>query len=458
MSTVPLRMAAPATQVSRSRKNPPVFPPLPGDLTSGVSLVEGVARIPYQEAYRVLAEALAPDAEKYAPALREELPAIVTHWLQSTTEAPIMLGAAEGARWRQILSGYAAAARDAAQPVPFIIDYSSLPFAPVANPSFQFIDLFAGIGGFRLALQAQGGKCVFTSEWDKHAKHTYALNFGETPFGDIRQFTGPNITEAEIKSLIPDHDILAAGFPCQPFSNAGVSARSSLGQSHGFSCEIQGTLFFDLVRIAKAKRPRVLLLENVRNLENHNKGDTFKRIRHTIENDLGYSFDYQIIDSSPLVPQKRKRCYMVCIRDKGAKFQFPEIIGPSLALGDFLEEAPAKKYTISDRLWLGHKNRTQRNLDRGAGFTAFEADLSKPAHTLVARYYKDGKECLIPQKGQNPRMLTPKECARLQGYPAHFNSHPTDTHAYKQFGNSVAVPVVELVASSVVNQVLPGIQ
>lgn len=460
MSTVPLRMAAPVVKVSRSRKNPPVFPPLPGDLPSGVSLVDGVARIPHYEAYRVLAAALTPEAAAHAPALRDELPAIVTHWLQSTDEAPIMLGAREGVRWRQILSGYAGAAiqggaaGEPSQQVPFTIDYSSLPFPPAAEPAFRFIDLFAGIGGFRLALQAQGGKCVFTSEWDKHAKHTYALNFGETPFGDIRQFTGQNITEAEIKKLIPDHDILAAGFPCQPFSHAGVSARSSLGQSHGFSCEIQGTLFFDLVRIAKAKRPRVLLLENVRNLENHNKGDTFKRIRHTIENDLEYSFDYQIIDSSPLVPQKRVRCYMVCLRDKGEKFNFPEIVGPSLALGDFLEDDPAEKYTISNRLWLGHKKRTQRNLDRGAGFTAFEADLSKPAHTLVARYYKDGKECLIPQADKNPRMLTPKECARLQGYPPGFLNHPTDTHSYKQFGNSVAVPVVTAVASAIVNQII----
>jgi DNA (cytosine-5)-methyltransferase 1 len=423
-----------------------------------VSLVDGVARIPHYEAYRVLAAALTPEAATHAPALRDELPAIVTHWLQSTDEAPIMLGAKEGARWRQILSGYAGAsiaggaAGEPTAQVPFTIDYSSLQFPPVAEPAFRFIDLFAGIGGFRLALQAQGGKCVFTSEWDKYAKHTYALNFGETPFGDIRQFTGPDITESEIRALIPNHDVLAAGFPCQPFSHAGVSARSSLGQNHGFSCEIQGTLFFDLVRIAKAKRPKVLLLENVRNLENHNKGDTFARIRRTIEQDLGYSFSYQIIDSSPLVPQRRKRCYMVCLRDKKVDFKFPEITGPALALGKFLEKKPAEKYTISDRLWLGHINRTRRNLDRGTGFTAFEADLTKPANTLVARYYKDGKECLIPQDGKNPRMLTPRECARLQGYPPEFLHHPTDTHAYKQFGNSVAVPVVKIIAKSVVDK------
>ena len=439
-------MSAPVSKVSRSRKNPPVFPPLPGDSSSKVTVVDGVARIPHYEAYRVLAAALTPEADAHAPALRDELPAIVTHWLQCTDEAPIMFGAKEGERWRQILSGYAGAAVDAKPQIPFSIDYSSLPFPPVAAPAFRFIDLFAGIGGFRLALQAQGGKCVFTSEWDRYAKHTYALNFGETPFGDIRQFTGSNLTESEIRALIPDHDVLAGGFPCQPFSHAGVSARSSLGQSHGFSCEIQGTLFFDLVRIAKAKRPKILLLENVRNLESHNNGDTFARIRRTIEDDLGYSFTPKTIDASPLVPQRRKRCYMVCLRDKNAKYTFPEVDGPPLPLSGALEKKPAEKYTISDRLWLGHINRSKRNIDRGTGFTAYEADLSKPSNTLVARYYKDGKECLIPQKGKNPRMLTPLECSRLQGYPENFSIHPTDTHAYKQFGNSVAVPVVARIA------------
>ena len=459
MSTAIVRKVI--SKASGTRNKPPAFPPLPGETPTGVQLVDGVARIPYYEAYRVLAGALTPEVANHAPTLREELPAIVTHWLQSTDEAPIMFGAEEGDRWRQILSGYVGAAiyggasSKTARQVPFSIDYGGLPFPPEDKPAFRFIDLFAGIGGFRIALQRQGGECVFTSEWDKYAKHTYAQNFGETPFGDIRQFTAPEISEEKIRDLIPDHEILAAGFPCQPFSNAGVSARSSLGQQHGFSCEIQGTLFFDLVRIAKAKRPKVLLLENVRNLASHNQGDTFKRIRKTIEDDLGYSFAYEIIDSSPLVPQRRKRCYMVCLRDKKLNYSFPEITGPALALGDYLEDAPETKYTISDRLWEGHKNRTQRNLDRGTGFTAFEADLSKPANTLVARYYKDGKECLIPQKGKNPRMLTPKECARLQGYPNKFLHHPTNMHAYKQFGNSVAVPVVEAIAKTLARYACP---
>jgi DNA (cytosine-5)-methyltransferase 1 len=330
------------------------------------------------------------------------------------------------------------------------IDYTGLPFPPNEKPKFTFIDLFAGIGGFHLALQELGGKCVFSSEWDKYAKQTYWNNFGEVPFGDIRQFTNDNQTDEEIAANIPDHDVLAAGFPCQPFSRAGVSARSSLGQKHGFSCEIQGTLFFDLVRIAKAKKPKVLFLENVRNLQSHDGGRTFAKIKDVIENDLGYSFDPKVIDSSTSVPQRRKRCYMVCFR-KGREFTFPDFEGPLKPLGSILEQQPDARFTISDRLWQGHIKRTNRNLDRGAGFTAFEADLSKPSNTLVARYYKDGKECLVPQDGMNPRKLTPRECARLQGYPEEFKFHKVDSHAYEQFGNSVSVPVISKIAARIIH-------
>jgi DNA (cytosine-5)-methyltransferase 1 len=407
--------------------------------------------LPYTQALRVLlsAEAGQPHPEE----VRAELPAIISHWLQSPKEAPLKLGVETGTRWRATLATYARTtegefldhSRTARKP-PVGVDFSALPFPPTEKPKFTFIDLFAGIGGFRLALQSLGGKCVFSSEWDAYAKQTYWNNFGEVPFGDITQFTTEARTDDEIDADIPNHDVLTGGFPCQPFSRAGVSARSSLGQKHGFSCEIQGTLFFDLVRIARAKRPKVMFLENVRNLQSHDGGQTFDRIRKTIENDLGYSFESMAIDSSTLVPQRRKRCYMVCFRD-GQKFEFPEFAGPPKTLGSILEDNPDDRFTISDRLWQGHIKRTNRNLNRGVGFTAFEADLTKPANTLVARYYKDGKECLIPQDGKNPRKLTPRECARLQGYDEEFKPHPVDAHAYKQFGNSVAVPVISKIAA-----------
>ena len=336
---------------------------------------------------------------------------------------------------------------------PFTVDYEGCPFPPRKNHKFRFIDLFAGIGGFRLALQKHGGKCVFSSEWDYAARETYRDNYGEVPFGDIRQFTSSAISDKELKNLIPDHDVLAAGFPCQPFSHAGVSARKALGKQHGFSCEIQGTLFFDLMRIAKVKRPKVIFLENVKNLEKHDGGRTFKRIKRTIEKELKYSFSYAVIDSSSVVPQRRKRCYIVCLRNKRDKFDFPKFKGPAKPLRSILQRNVLPKYTISNKLWQGHINRTKRNIERGVGFTAYEADLSKPAHTLVARYYKDGKECLIPQHGKNPRMLTPRECARLQGYPEPFRFHPARVQAYRQFGNSVAVPVVRRIAKRIANKI-----
>jgi DNA (cytosine-5)-methyltransferase 1 len=207
------------------------------------------------------------------------------------------------------------------------------------------------------------------------------------------------------------------------------------------------------MRIVKVKRPKVLFLENVKNLQVHDSGRTFDRIRKTITKDLGYSFAAEVIDASPLVPQRRKRCYMVCFRDNHP-FDFPVIDGQPLPLSSILEESPDSSFTLSDRMWNGHIKRTQRNLDRGAGFTAFEANLSKPANTLVARYYKDGKECLIPQKNLNPRMLTPRECARLQGYPENFRIHHWAMQAYRQFGNSVAIPVIRIIGRALLSRLL----
>jgi len=324
------------------------------------------------------------------------------------------------------------------------LDFSTIsplpPFQGIENNAFKFIDLFAGIGGFRLAMQELGGRCVFSSEWDKHAQKTYHANFGEYPEGDIT-----HIDEKDI----PDHDVLCAGFPCQPFSLAGVSARRSRDTAHGFACKTQGTLFFDVARIIQEKKPKVVFLENVKNLISHDKGNTFKIIENTIR-ELGYSFSYKIINAESYVPQKRVRCYMVCLRNTDEEFSFPEKNGEPLPLKSILEKNVDEQFTISDKLWAGHQRRTANNLARGTGFTAFCADINKPSNTIVARYGKDGKECLIPQKSKNPRMLTPRECARLQGFPEEYIIPVAKTAAYRQFGNSVALPVIKEIASKII--------
>ena len=326
--------------------------------------------------------------------------------------------------------------------------YWDIPFPAPENPTFRFIDLFAGIGGFRLALQNLAGKCVFSSEIDNSVKKTYEMNFGEFPFGDIKDFTGASITDEELYKLIPDHNLLAAGFPCQPFSLAGVSARNSLGQDHGFLDMVKGTLFFDITRIIKVKKPDVIFLENVKNFRVHDKGKTYDTVKNTIE-DLGYTFFSDTINAESLVPQSRQRFYMVGFKNKVSDFSFPEFEGEPKKLGDYLEINVPENFTISDKLWKGHIDRTKRNLERGTGFTANLATLDKPAKTLVARYGKDGKECLIPQKDKNPRKLTPRECARLQGFPENYLLPLSNAAAYHQFGNSVAVPVIQAIAQNI---------
>lgn len=328
---------------------------------------------------------------------------------------------------------------------------SSVPFPAPENARFSFVDLFAGIGGFRLALQGNGGRCLFTSEIDPAAKVVYERNFGVYPYGDIRQFTGKDLDDEELDRRIPEHDVLAAGFPCQPFSRAGVSARNAIGTEHGFHDEVSGTLFFDILRIATVKRPKVLFLENVQNLTRHDGGHTFEVIRNMIENSLGYAFTHAVIDSSRMVPQRRKRTYIVATRLSPA-FEFdlrPFEVGEQLPLRSALVDKADERFTISDQLWQGHQERTRNNLERGVGFTAHLADLDRPANTLVARYGKDGKECLIPQLGRNPRMLTPRECANLQGFPNDFVIAEAKTTAYRQFGNAVAVPVVSELARQI---------
>ena len=307
---------------------------------------------------------------------------------------------------------------------------------------YSFIDLFAGIGGIRLAFEPYG-TCVFSCEWDVKAQETYGVNFGEKPCGDIR-----SVNEKDI----PDHDILLAGFPCQPFSIAGVSKKKSLGREHGFLDETQGTLFFDIARIIKEKQPKAFLLENVKNLRSHDKGKTFKVIKNVLEKELGYTVYERVINAKGLVPQNRERIYIVGFKNP-IKFEFPDIPKEGPALHTILEEDVDDKYTLSDKLWNYLQAYKEKHAKKGNGFGYGLADLNSYSRTLSARYYKDGSEILIPQEEKNPRRLTPRECARLQGFPDSFKIVVSNTAAYKQFGNSVAVPVVERIAERVIQAI-----
>ncbi len=309
------------------------------------------------------------------------------------------------------------------------------------NAKFSFIDLFAGIGGFRLALTHWGGQCIFASEWDKYAQLTYERNFGHTLEGDITKIH---------EDCIPDHDILTAGFPCQPFSIAGVTKHNALGNSHGLLHATQGTLFFDVARIIKRKRPKAFILENVKNLLSHDRGKTFKVIRHTLENDLGYHIYFKIIDARTEVPQHRERIYIVGFEKNPTCFTFPFMPDSHPKLRDILVDEVEDKYTLTDHLWAYLQQYAAKHKARGNGFGYGLADLDGVTRTLSARYYKDGAEILIPQENKNPRRLTPRECARLMGYRDNYQIVCSDTRAYKQFGNSVVVPVITRVAREVV--------
>jgi DNA (cytosine-5)-methyltransferase 1 len=331
-----------------------------------------------------------------------------------------------------------------------LFEVENVPFPTPENYTFKFIDLFAGIGGFRLAMQNLGGKCVFTSEWDNFAKITYRANFGEVPFGDI--------TKDETKKYIPnDFDVLCAGFPCQPFSIAGVSKKNALGRLHGFLDETQGTLFFDLARIIEDKKPKAFILENVKNLLSHDKGKTFKIILATLK-ELGYSIHYKVLDGKHFVPQHRERILIVGFREEifGGKetFQFPDMSNKKYALKKILEKEVEKKYTLSDHLWFYLQEYAKKHKAKGNGFGFGLTDLTGISRTMSARYYKDGAEILIPQKDKNPRRLTPRECARLQGYPDSFLIQVSDNQAYKQFGNSVVVPLIQAVGENLIKELL----
>lgn len=342
-----------------------------------------------------------------------------------------------------------------------------LPLQPATDEtaidaSFTFIDLFAGIGGIRMAFEGIGGRCVFTSEWDSYSQKTYSHNYrdGHPIAGDITQIEAGEV---------PDHDVLLAGFPCQPFSIAGVSKKNALGRAHGFNDETQGTLFFDICRIIDVKRPRAFLLENVKNLTSHDKGRTFDVIKRALI-ELGYHIHYRVIDGAHFVPQHRERILIVGFREE-VDFNFDALPLPPKGerkLGDILHKTDGTepllpwdgdayfdhkkrkqqdKYTLTDNLWRYLQGYAEKHRAKGNGFGFGLVGPENTTRTLSARYYKDGSEILLTQgTKKNPRRLTPRECARLMGFPDTYRIPVSDTRAYKQFGNSVVVDVMAHVA------------
>lgn len=380
--------------------------------------------------------------------LIRDVPPRVTSWIESVrraeglTQKEFVIKMLERACDGGSQPGLFDTVRQCPQPVP-----DSLPFT--------FIDLFAGIGGLRIGLQRVGGKCVFTSEWDKNSQKTYRKWFGEEPHGDL--------TKISIND-IPAHDVLAAGFPCQPFSIAGVSKKNSLGRAHGFKCLTQGTLFFDVINIVEIKKPAVLLLENVKNLKSHDQGRTWAVIESNLR-EQDYWVFHKVLDAAAFgVPQHRERVFIVCFRKKvfpeEPKFTFPEECPTRSKLRDILEPNPADKYTLTDHLWAYLQGYAKRHAEKGNGFGFGLAKLDGVTRTLSARYYKDGSEILIPQEGKNPRRLTPTEAARLMGFDAEvadllglkgdLPQVVSDMQAYRQFGNAVVPAVSTAVAKQIV--------
>ncbi|MFZ7104863.1 MAG: DNA (cytosine-5-)-methyltransferase [Peptococcaceae bacterium] len=330
------------------------------------------------------------------------------------------------------------------------------------NNEFTFIDLFSGIGGLRMGFEAVGGKCVFSCEWNKYCRQTYKANFKcDHPFAeDIREV---------LLDSVPQYDLLIAGFPCQPFSIAGVSKKNSLNQPHGFACKTQGTLFFNVANFISCHRPKAFLLENVKGLVSHDKGNTFRVIINTLRNELGYNVDYRIINAKSYLPQNRERIYIAGFRD--IDFSFDEMYVPDPESGPVLktilhpedgseeEENPytvgnkarvSEKYTLSQHLWQYLQDYSAKHKAKGNGFGCGLVTQNDKTRTLSARYYKDGSEILVRQEGKPPRRLTPRECSRLMGFDSpngeKFIIPVSDTQAYRQFGNAVAVPAVEAVA------------
>ena len=389
----------------------------------------------------------------------EEMLAVITHWMHNAGKAS---ASPYGEKCRKYLQTILCASDPSLDKKDITLksikeqglfqDAVNVPFPSPERSKFTFIDLFAGMGGFRLAMQKHGGRCVFSSEWNAYAQKTYFANFGEVPFGDI--------TDERIKAYIPDNfDVLCAGFPCQPFSIAGISKKNSLGRAHGFLDKTQGTLFFDVAEIIRRKRPKAFYLENVKNLQSHDKGRTFHVISNTLQ-ELGYNIHYQIMDGKYYVPQHRERIMIIGFRDdlyQGKEtFTFPAKEDPHLKIRDILDPNIDAKYTLTDKLWLYLQNYAKKHQANGNGFGYGLTNLNGISRTLSARYYKDGSEILIPQgEGKNPRRLSPRECARLMGYSDQYIINAvSEVQAYHQCGNSVIVPLITEVSGNLVKSML----
>lgn len=411
---------------------------------------------------------ISPDMLQSAPSAVEMLAELRTIYSVEQIASRLGVSPKTVERWSQgtssCRSGYLPALRELLDP----------PFAhELSTGRFRTIDLFAGIGGIRAAFAQHGGECVFTSEWNTFAQKTYRANYadGEPLVGDIVPYPA---------SQIPDHDVLLAGFPCQPFSIAGVSKKNSLGRAHGFKDKTQGTLFFDVARIIDEKRPKAFLLENVKNLRSHDKGRTFEVIRSTLVEELGYDLHVQVLDGRDFVPQHRERIMIVGFREPQSDFSFDDIRRPERRpiLADILHRTDGtepylpwdgdrffdheharvlEKYTLTPRLWAYLQGYAAKHRAAGNGFGFGLVGPQDTSRTLSARYYKDGSEILISQgDDRRPRRLTPRECARLMGYPDTFQIPVSDTQAYRQFGNSVVVPMISEVARLIAERIAPS--
>jgi len=380
----------------------------------------------------------------------DDIVAISSHWLNSKNDKIPLLSSAASEMLAKMepLNLLCETSQEYLE-----LDWSgNIPYPSPNNWKFKFIDLFAGIGGFRQAFQQAGGKCVFTSEWDKYAKQTYFANYGEMPYGDIRLVP---------KDDIPDHDVLCAGFPCQPFSLAGVSKKNSLGRKHGFEDETQGTLFFEIKEILRIKRPKAFMLENVKNLLSHDKGVTFEVIRHALEDSLGYVINWKVVDGAAWVPQHRERIFIVGFDPKQINISKQDIVIPDKPPGSYVYpelssviRPHVEGYTLGPGTWdtlVRHKaNHAQKGNGFGYGLHQLPVAPGEVTRTISARYHKDGAEVLIEQEGQRPRRLTIEEAMQLQGYdPGKFVFPVSKTQAYKQIGNSVVVPAIAACASMI---------
>ena len=421
-------------------------------------------KMTYKQARELVSKHIKENHHKFID--DSECEATISHFLQSPAICPPFMPYKLFMECKDLLSGKKKALNDKVKKAAELaIEYQpnlqfvddSIPFPPPATPKFTFIDLFAGIGGFRIAMQENGGKCVFSCEWDKYAKKTYEANFGETPYGDIRSFKVKNIP-------IPTHDVLCAGFPCQPFSLAGVSKKNSMGRKHGFEDETQGTLFFEIASIISEKRPKAFFLENVKNLFRHDKGKTFEIIRRTLVDELKYIVNWDIVDGSKWVPQHRERLFIVGYNPELINISKEEIIIPKIPeagykypeLSDIIQEKVGNQYTLGPGTWdtLERHKAHHAKVGNGFGYGLHKMPIKKGeiTRTISARYHKDGAEILIEQKGKNPRRLTVEEAMQLQGYTPskfHFPLSVSGTQAYRQIGNSVVVPAVTATAKEV---------